>query len=80
MNKNKYKAPTMCMLKMEPQRMLDNSVYVTGIVTKPGEEKPVNDQSEFGWGGYNDDEGYVSDAKKGDYNPWTAWDNLPAWE
>ncbi len=74
MKKNRYEAPAVYSFKLEPQQMLDDSLYVTGTVTKPNETTPVNDQADFRWGGYNDDNEYVSDAKKGGYNPWTDWD------
>lgn len=64
---------------MEPQQMLtDSNEITTGGTVNKSDGSQANESSDFPPGG--DGHGDVSDSKHGNYNPWTAWDDMPVWE
>ncbi len=79
MKKNRYEAPAIYTLKVELHHLMDTTPNrMDGTVYDQNGNK-ANDSGYFeGEDGPGD--GETSDAKRGNYSPWTAWDDLPVWE
>lgn len=79
MEKNRYEAPATYTLKVEPHHLMENSPQSIDATVYDQSGDKANKQSHFN-GEDGPGNGETSDAKKHHYDPWTAWDDLPAWE
>lgn len=76
MKKKTYIAPAMLCHEMELLQMIANSPINADGVVKDGNDGTT--KAGFRTGEAED--GDQADSKHGNFNPWTAWDDLPTWE